>query len=244
MIAMLGMYDMPEIQPANDRYWQAIRDRLGYGPASLSRDLDYWKTWQSPDLLLGQTCGMPYRTRLYDKVTLIGTPDFGLPDCPPGYYQSVIVARSEDTRDTPQDFDGTRFAYNEDMSQSGWAGPLHFLKGLRFSGIVPTGGHRLSLHAVAEGRADIAGIDAVTWLLLCEHDRLAAQLKVIAKTTPTPGLPYITAQGRDPAPIADAIAAAIADLDEQDRRALHIRGLVRIETADYLSVPTPQPVGV
>ena len=121
---MLGMYDMPEIQAANDRYWQAIRDRLGYGPASLSRDLDYWEMWQSPDLLLGQTCGMPYRTRLHDKVTLIGTPDFGLPDCPPGYYQSVIVARSEDTRDTLQDFDGARFAYNENMSQSGWAGPF------------------------------------------------------------------------------------------------------------------------
>ncbi|MBL3701953.1 PhnD/SsuA/transferrin family substrate-binding protein [Sulfitobacter sp. BDSS02] len=242
MIAMLGMYDMPEIQQANDRYWQEIRARLGYGPENLSRDLDYWDMWQSPDLLLGQTCGMPYRTRLYDKVNLIGTPDFGLPDCPPGYYQSVIVARADNRRDTPQDFDGARFAYNEDMSQSGWAGPLHFLTGLRFSEMVPTGGHRLSLHAVAEGRADIAGIDAVTWLLLCEHDPLAAKLKVIAKTKPTPGLPYITAQDRDPAPIAEAAASAIANLNEQDRKALHLRGLVRIETADYLSVPTPQVV--
>ena len=74
MIAMLGMYDMPAIQPANDRFWQAIRAHLGHGPETLTRDRDYWEMWQSPDLLLGQTCGLPYRSRLHGRVARIATP--------------------------------------------------------------------------------------------------------------------------------------------------------------------------
>ena len=69
MIASLPMYDMPHLRGAHDRYWTAIRDALGYGPDALTRGGDPWAEWQSPDLLLGQTCGLPYRARLHDKVT-------------------------------------------------------------------------------------------------------------------------------------------------------------------------------
>ena len=36
--AMLGMYDMPALQPANDRFWDLIRGHLGDGHNQLSRD--------------------------------------------------------------------------------------------------------------------------------------------------------------------------------------------------------------
>jgi hypothetical protein len=81
MIAALPMYDRPEMRAANDRFWQAIRDRLGDGPPHLTRDRDPWDIWQAPDLLLAQTCGFPYRARLHGRIYLVGTPDYGVEGC-------------------------------------------------------------------------------------------------------------------------------------------------------------------
>ena len=242
MIAMLGMYDMPAIQPAVNRYWDAIRSRLGYGPETLTRDMDYFEMWLSPELLLGQTCGLPYRSRLHDKVQKIATPDYGLPGCPPGHYKSYIVVRADETGEKPEDFEGARFVFNESVSQSGWAGPLTLLnsKGVRFSSYEGTGAHVNSVHAIAEGRADIAGIDALTWALLSAHDPATAALKIIDETPPTPGLPYITAPGNDVAALHAAIEGAIESLSNEDRATLHLKGLVQIDTATYLDVPTPE----
>lgn len=239
---MLGMYDLPALRQANDRFWQGIRAQLGFGPRYLTRDIGVMQVWQSPDLLFAQTCGMPFRTVLHPDVTLIGTPDYGLPGCGPGQYRSALVARKDCHRQGLADFADARFAYNEAMSQSGWAGPMTHLTraGVQVAGLLETGGHRASAVAVAEGRADMAGLDALSWALLCEHESdVTAGLRVIETTAPTPTLPYITATGRDAVAIATAIRAAISGLSEADRRALHLVGLVDIPAADYLAVPTP-----
>jgi len=242
MIAALGMYDPAALQSANDRFWQAIRAELGYGPETLTRDMAPMEIWQSPDLLFAQTCGMPLRTVLHPDVTLIGTPDYGLPGMAPGYYHSVLVVHADAKGTTPADFNGGRFAYNEAMSQSGWSAPMGFLDqaGVKFSDLIETGGHVASALAVAKGHADLTGLDVLTWTLLGEHDpSLAAQLRVIATTPATPTLPYITAKGRDPTAIAAATRTAIARLGEDGRQALHLFGLVDIPLANYLAVTTP-----
>lgn len=241
MIAWLGMYDLPAVRDITDRLWAATRAHLGHGPEQLLRVLDPWPVWQSPDLLLAQTCGMPYRTRLHEIVTLVATPDHRLDGCPPGHYRSVLVVRAEDARASAADFDGARFAYNEPLSQSGWAAPMvHLGKiGLRFGAPLRSGGHLASARAVAGGEADMAGIDAVTWELIKTHDPVAGKLRVLEATEPTPALPYVTAAGRDPAPLRAALAAAIGDLTPDQRAALHLHGLVDISPAQYLAVPTP-----
>lgn len=242
MTASLGMYDMPALREANDRFWALIRRNLGRGPPELTRDRDVWDVWHAPDLVLAQTCGMPYRTRLHGRVNLVGTPDYGLPGCGPGQYNSVLVGRrGEGAVDLVRAAAGV-LAYNEALSQSGWAAPVTHLAaaGLSPAGLLETGSHAASARAVAEGRADLAGLDALTWALLEEHDRdLTARLHVIARTDPTPALPYITAAGHDPAPVARALRAAIRQLDPADRQRLHLRGLVDIPAEDYLAVPTP-----
>lgn len=247
MIASLGMYDRPETAAANDRLWGNIRDGLRAecinAPETLTRgDHAYWDTWQSPDLVFSQTCGFPFRAKLHDHVTLIGTPDYGLPGCPPGHYNSVFVARHDDPRTTLAEFSGAPFAYNEDLSQSGWAAPQNHASahGLHFLPTMQTGGHRLSALAVADGRADLAAIDALTWELLTQYEPFAANLKEFARTEPpTPVLPYITAKGADAALYFRVTAAAIARLNAADRATLHLRGLVRIPAESYLAVPTP-----
>ena len=246
MIASLPMYDWAEIKPVTDRLWTGIRDRLrGAGieaPNELTRGIDMWDSWHDPDLLVSQTCGFPYRTKLHDKVTLVGTPDFALPDAPPGYYYSVLVTRADRPGDWT-DFLDRPLAINGYDSQSGWAAPMNHAAtiGRRFTNIMPTGAHVESARAVAESRADIAAIDAVTWRLVqAFRPEIASKLRVATRTEPTPGLPLITAPNRDPAPIATAVRAAIAAMPPADRSPLGLSGLIDIPDAAYFSVPIPK----
>ena len=241
MIALLGMYDRPETAAANDRLWAGIRAHLGYGPATLCRDCDFWQTWQSPDLLLSQTCGLPYRARLHGKVTLVATPDHALPGCPPGHYNSVLIAHRDDADLPLATLSAGTLAYNDGLSQSGWAAPHAHLSalGLAPGALLKTGGHRASAEAVATGKARLAAIDAVTWTLIRRHDAFAADLVEIARTTPTPALPYITALSRDPAPLASALEHAIADLCDADRETLCLRGICHLPAESYLAQPIP-----
>ncbi|MDQ2089164.1 phosphate/phosphite/phosphonate ABC transporter substrate-binding protein [Marimonas arenosa] len=242
MIAALPMYDRPETAAANDAFWTAIRARLGHGPSRLTRPDDPWPVWRSPDLLLAQTCGLPFRATLHTTVTLVGTPDYSLPGCPPGHYRSVLVARKPAAPLT--DLLAGPFAYNEALSQSGWAAPQAFFVEAGLPGpqtLLKTGAHRASARAVAEGRASLAALDALSWELMRQHDRFTDVLEVVAATRPTPGLPLITAARRDAKALYTAVTAAITDLSPADRATLHLRGLVAIPAADYLAVPLPIP---
>jgi len=245
MIASLPMYDRPELRAETDRYWALIRQELAArgidAPEALRRDDEVLlPQWESPSLVLSQTCGFPYRARLHGHVELVGTPDFGNEGCPAGYYRSVLIAKSDDPRGDFDAFDGARLAFNDALSQSGWAAPANHAaaRGITLLPAVETGSHRASVRAVAEGRADLAAIDALTWALVSEFDDVSG-VKVIGATDPTPALPYITARGRDAGAVFDAVAAAIDRLPAADRARLRLRGIVRIPAADYLAVPVP-----
>ena len=247
MIASLGMYDRPELQPVNDRYWALIRNNLRArgvdAPDALTRGpRAYMPAWQSPDLLLSQTCGLPYATVLHGKVTLVGSPDYGLPGCPPGYYNSAFIARADDPRSTFAEFDGTPIAYNEAISQSGWGAPQNHAArhGLHFPAGLGTGAHVDSAAAVADGRADLAALDCLSWAMIREWDpALAAQLREITRTEPTPATPLITARPALAETLYLAVSEAIAALSATDRAALHLRGLARVPDSAYLAVPVP-----
>ena len=102
-----------------------------------------------------------------------------------------------------------------------------------------TQAHLQSARAVADGRADIASLDAVSWRLLQTHEAFSRSLRVLQWTAPTPGLPLISAKALAGAGMFTAVDAAIKTLDEQDRQALGICGLVKIPKSDYLSVRNP-----
>jgi len=168
-VAVLPMYDRPEIRAGTDRLWAAIRDRLRTAgmaaPDALDRTMPVWQAWTDPDLALGQTCGLPYATRLDGRVGLVGAPDFGVGGCPPGHYCSVLVVRADDPRDRLEAFRGAVAAVNETGSQSGHAALMDATAPLArdggfLGGAWITGSHASSIRAVAEGAADLAAIDA------------------------------------------------------------------------------------
>ena len=238
MIAALPMYDRPELRAHTDALWACIRDALGRvgvtAPRLLTRNRDPWDIWQSPDLILAQTCGLPFRAKLQGKVGLVATPDHGLPGCAAGYFCSVIIARDARLPDRP------RVAINDPLSQSGWAA-LHDWaqdRNLPLGPVIQTHGHAASARAVAAGQADIAAIDAQTWRQLIRFDGTDPALE-IARTPPTPGLPLITGMGHDPERIRAALAIALTELPTQSRVALDLNGFVQIDAESYLSLPIP-----
>lgn len=245
MIASLMMYARPELEVALSHYWAQVRSDLAEhgidAPEHLSNAAEVFSVWEAPDLVLSQTCGRPYAVRLSDKVQLVGTPDFGIEGCAPGYYRSMIVVRANDARTMLAAFASARFAYNEILSQSGFAAPYALAQqaGFWFQDRVASGGHAASALAVAEGRADIAALDAMTWRLLQRYDDFTRDLRVLCMTDPTPGLPYITRAGADAAAIASAVRQAIAALNTDDREALGLRALIDIPKSRYLEVPQP-----
>lgn len=245
MIASLPMYDRPECAGAHARYWSLIRVQLAAqgidSPARLAQEKDERSVWTDPNLVLSQTCGMPYRLWLHGKVALIGTPDFGLDGCPPGYYCSLLIVRRHEPRQTVEEFADATFAYNQTTSQSGYAAPYqHCLPyGFWFRNRRHKEQHLNSARAVANGCADIAALDAVSWRLMARFDRFASRLRVLDRTEPTPGLPYIAAATADSARTYTAVEAAIAALTDDDRDLLGIRGLVAIAPETYLAVPNP-----
>ena len=251
MIASLPMYDRPETRAANERLWAGVRDEVRLlwkdvpdvaikPPVSLEHDGDVWRHWRAPDLFLSQTCGLPYATELYEKVTLLGTPDYGLPGCPPGHYNSVLVTRPSEDRDWSE----LTLAINSACSQSGFGAPMNHAArlGTRFGGVLETGAHRNSATAIAEGRADIAAIDAHTWRMITRWDTVADALVEVGRTEPTPGLPLITALRERTDDIHFALSHHLSTLSDADRDVLGIKGLTFISRDKYLAVPVPEPL--
>jgi ABC-type phosphate/phosphonate transport system substrate-binding protein len=244
VIASLPMYLRPENTGAHNRFWQLISTNLHHNgldaPAELGacEDSDHWLR---DDLVLSQTCGMPYRLSLHGRVQLVGTPDYALPDCPPGYYNSIFIVNAKDDRAELAEFAAAMLAITSKTSQSGYAAPLNEAtkRGFQFRNLTLSGGHANSAKMVASGQVDIAAVDGMTWHNIQKYGDFSGKLKVIAQTDPTPGLPYICALGIEKDLVAQAITDAIDALTEKDRDCLNIHGLIKIPSADYLAVENP-----
>ena len=241
MIAALPMYDRPETAAAHDALWSLVREAHGGDlPLRLTRHLTPAESWRHPHLALGQICGLPLRTVFRDRVSYVGSGTYDI-DAPPGHYRSLWLVRVDDPRETLADFDGATLAISEPDSQSGWAGPVTAAtaEGVRFAALRETGGHTPSVHAVLENRADITGVDAISWRAIARHDPAAAGLRVIGATPAVPGLAFVTAPGRDSLRMFQALTAAIVALPEEHRDSLGLRGIARLPLEAYHAVPTP-----
>ena len=243
------MYDRPETRAAHERLWTSIRDHLRRLwkhdpkagcrlPEVLEIDGDMWRHWRSPDLVLSQTCGLPYREHLHGEVSLVATADYGLPGCPPGHYNSVLVTRPGETRD----WSDLRLAINGYDSQSGWAAPMNHAAGLgvTFGAVVVTGAHRASAAAVADGNADIAAIAAQSWRMITRWDDVPTALVEADSTEPTPGLPFISGMHAIRDELRTAIEHSCHALSLEDRAVLEIKGVTFIEPDAYRAIQTPK----
>ncbi|MEM6277183.1 MAG: hypothetical protein AAF714_09540, partial [Pseudomonadota bacterium] len=210
MIATFPMYDQPPLQAANDALWSEVRSALAFpAPEHLTRSDDLMEMWTSPELVLGHTCGLIMARPLRGRVHYVATPDFGIDDCHPGYYNSSLVHRAGE-KPAP----GARLAWNDDDSQSGWGAA----QGFGFTPTVRTGAHASSLAAVLDGAADVAFIDTHTLTILGVPEGLA----FAERTKPTPAPPLITAREEWVEPLRSALHVAFGALSDELRGKLRL----------------------
>ena len=214
-VACLPMYDLPELREATDAWWSGLAaafeaEGLTAVPGRLTRETGGGDPchWRDPDLLLGQTCGYPLTHGLDPSLQLVATPCYGATGCDGPRYRSVFIVRHDDPAESLADLAGRRVAVNAPDSQSGCnalRAAVAPLAGGRpfFSEAVASGGHLASLTAVAEGSADLASIDCVTYALLTRHRAdLGEAVRVLALSEAAPALPYVTAAGRPESEVA------------------------------------------
>jgi ABC-type phosphate/phosphonate transport system substrate-binding protein len=191
-----------------------IRDASGAplapDPATLPPDeFDQHVAWLHPDLLLAQTCWGPMGLGLERHVQVVGQPDYSAFEGGQGaLYSSALVMRGHAPVGAPSDgrallpvelLRGKRLAYNSADSMSGILGLTRDLevKGETldvFAERVESGGHRASVIAVEEGRADVAAIDCRSWDLAQRFEPAARHVQVVGWTARRKGLPFITAR--------------------------------------------------
>lgn len=242
-VAALPMYDWPELRSETDQFWDKLSNclkRFGFpAPKALDRSRPPEAIWHDGNLVLAQCCGLPYVRDLFNEVALVGTPAYEL-DCGAGSYYSVIVVHSDCDVSSLDDIGGLRLAYNSRNSQSGYAALAYLLQqsawnASPFSESICTGSHRASIKSVAQRQSDLAAIDAVTWKIALRHEEAAGDLRILAQTEPTPGLPFICANRSDwrADQIHLAVVEAMASLEEECRHALMLSGFSPTLPTDY-----------
>ncbi|TIW35555.1 MAG: phosphate ABC transporter substrate-binding protein, partial [Mesorhizobium sp.] len=142
-------------------------------------------------------------------------------------YSSAIVMRAGEAPSIGSPADGSplipldilrgkHFTFNSLDSMSGIVGLTRDLEALGesldiFSERSESGGHRASIVAIAEGRADVAAIDCLSWALAQRFEPAAEAVAVVGWTRRRKGLPFITARST-PEKIVVALREAVAAL--------------------------------
>jgi ABC-type phosphate/phosphonate transport system substrate-binding protein len=263
MISWMSMYDMQEIQAANDEIWENIAKCLHRhgiaAPLSLTRSTtsSLYDIWTHPQLLVAQACGYPWITQLKQwNIPLIGTPVYDVSFCydddhpnllARGFYRSLIIVNSHSHINIPQQLQGKRAAINSIDSNSGMNVFRHFISQLQaietrdtnfFEAVKLSGSHFNSMVMVANGSVDVASIDCVTYAHVNKaHPELTENLKIIAKTIATPTLPFISSNSTD-ANTLETLRMCIEETLENPstadaRKTLFLTGMRRMDEQDY-----------
>ena len=247
-LASLPMYDLPELRAATDAWWQGLarafrREGIADVPDSLDRRPRYQECWLSSDLLFSQSCGYPLTHALAGRVRLVATPCYAAAGCAEASYCSLVLVGAEHPAAEIGDLRGARCAINAADSQSG-CNALRALvaplagRGRFFGRVEVSGGHIASIELVASGRADVAAIDCVTHALIARHRPGAlVGTRVLCRTAPAPGLPYVTSDavdGEQLRRLRGGLARALADPAlAPAREALLLTGIATLPLADY-----------
>jgi ABC-type phosphate/phosphonate transport system substrate-binding protein len=238
----------PPVAEATDALWAFLARWLTDAgmagvPAMLDRSISHDDAWMSPDLLLSQTCGYPYFSRLRGNVRLVATPCYAYPGCAGPDMRSFVIVRRDAGIASLEDLRGRTAAINSRDSNSGAnlfrAAIAPIAYGPRFFGkVIETGGHAASIAAVAERRADCAAIDCITY---GHVKRFAADdmadIVVLAETPSGTGLPLITrgsASDDEVSLLREALEASLVDPSLSGARdVLALTGFAVLKDGDY-----------
>ena len=231
--------------------WRQLFDRFldisGEDPAQVTLGFEHDPALlRQPGLWFGHTCGYPLMTRLRGHVMPFCVPLFDVPGTEGRMYSSRIIVGIDADIQSLEHCRGRVCAMNNPDSNSGMNVLRHALADMAagqpvFSRVITTGGHLASLAAVADGSADVAAIDCVSYQLIADSQpSLVDRVRVIGNTVKTCGLPLVVAQSSssaaDTAAISHCLNRALASADDTVRQILHLTGFAEVTLDDYASI--------
>ncbi len=200
---------------------------------------------QSPDLLLGHTCGYPFMTKLVHTHKPVCVAEFDVDGCDGIHYSSWIIARQNHPGRRLSDFSGSTATFNDRDSNSGMnvfryeisriASGAPFFRQTRMSG-----SHLASIDNLIQGHADIAAIDAVTWHFARRRNQPGIPgVRIIGQTVSTPGLPFVQPKRSElnPARLTRALNTCLEELPDNIRSFLAIKRFSTVEADAYRTIP-------
>lgn len=203
--------------------------------------------WQRTDLACGFMCGYPLSKMTPQPIALAA-----LVPSPPRYasqaiYWSDLVVRADAPWQCIEEVIGHRVAFTSEHSQSGYQAMRRY-----FAELAARDGSQRLFHstlgrlvtpmdvvrAIVDGDADVGPVDSYAHDLLRKHEpRLAARLRILATTTPTPIPPFV-ASAHVPEAIVRALREALLDAGDATelaatREALLIARFEPVSATDY-----------
>ena len=248
MRVSLPMYNLPEMQAVNTAFWRAVRAELGkLGVEGVPEAPDFTRkpvpAGIEPDTLFTQVCGWPLQTIYPGQATILGVPVYGVPGCEGPHHAGVFVVGRERHFAALADLRGCDFVFNSLHSNSGMNLPRRAIAEIArdhffFGRVTETHSQPGNLERVAQGVADATCVDCVTYAFFARHrPGLAARLRILAQTPPSPAIPFVTAADADPEVRAALITALtrVARAPEwaEARAGLLIRDIVGADQVDY-----------
>lgn len=191
-------------------------------------------------------CGWPYALRadgLPASVDPIAAPVMAEPryDDRPVYFSDVVV-RADSAFTSFEDLRGTRWAFNEPRSHSGYNVVRHFMASRRiaepfFSSMLESGAHQTSIDLIASGEVDASAVDStVLEAILRRRPELRPLLRVIETIGPSPAPPWV-ARASLPRHLRDALRTQFATMHEFGGRAIlesaGVKRFAAVGDADY-----------
>ena len=240
-VAALTMYIEPaEVRDAYRQLVEAVAQRLGETLDPVPEELP--ALWTHPELLLAQTCGYPWATRLRGQVRLVAAPRYRFEGCQAAEHCAFILVPETLEATGPADLRGKRVALNGLDSNTGMNLLRHAVAPLaeraRFSGGMSVSESPAnSLALLQQGHVDVASVDAVTYgyLQRTQPERVAG-LRLLQRTRTSPTLPFITAASRSDADV-EALRAALNDslaADPALADILALEGVTAVDETTYL----------
>jgi len=196
--------------------------------------------WQRDDVACAFICGYPWSTWRGEKRPVplaVPQPSNRLSAGRPHYWSDVVV-RADARFASLDDLFGARMAYTIVDSQSGYQALRTMLaqrsqgRALFAATVGPLVTPRRVVEAVLAGDADAGPLDSYWHDLLRRHEpEVAARLRVVARTPPTP-MPFVAAAAAVPADVRTRLAVALRDAPV-DADALQIDGFAAVDPAAY-----------
>ncbi len=242
--ASLPMYNLPEMGPVNARFWEDLRGLLIEAelrdvPETLSFDCPPVPERIGPEVLFSQVCGYPLETIFSGQAVRIGTPCYDAPGCDGPSHCGLFVVPASSKAGELRDLQGGKFLFNHRHSNSGMNLPRRALAEVAdgrpfFAQVIETGSHPGNLDRIARGEADATSVDCVTFAFWSHYRPQAArQVRVLARTPPSPAIPFVTSAAT-PAATVEILRAALRKLAHDPRYATARCGLL---VTDIIDVP-------